>query len=331
MSMIDLIGRIEKRFGKEAIASKNDNTIEFISSGSILLDRALGGGWARGRICEVYGNPSSGKSTAAIHLAVEIQKLGKAVGYVDTEQAMDPVYMKALGLDMSPEKWILSQPNTAEEALEIVKEMCEEKEIGLVVLDSVAGLTPVVLNNSEAGEQKIGLVARLMSQQLNVLKNICKKNNTILMCINQVREKIGGGFGFGAPSTETTGGKALKFYSSQRVEFARIGSEKEGDEQVANKTRCTVKKNKVAIPFKKCDISIRFGVGFDRIQEILNLAVDQGICIKKGSFFYWGEERLGQGLAQTRENLEKDKALFDELKEAVIQKLNENEDNEFEN
>lgn len=330
--MSDLIGRIEKRFGKEAIVSKNNsNTVEFVSSGSILLDNILGGGWARGRIVEVFGSESCGKSTAAIHAAVEMQKLGKAVGYVDTEQAMDPIYMKALGLDMSPEKWILSQPDTAEQALEIVKEMCDEKEIGLVVLDSVAGLTPTTLNNSEAGDQKIGLIARLMSQQLNVLKNTCKKNNVLLMCINQIRDKVGGGLGFGAPSTQTTGGRALKFYASQRVEFTRIGSEKEGDEQVANKTRCTVKKNKVAIPFKKCDISIRFGVGFDKIQEILNLAVDQGICIKKGSFFYWGEERLGQGLAQTRENLEKDPALFEELKNTVIQKLNEDENNESEN
>lgn len=319
---------IEKRFGQEAVVKINkDSKVDFVSSGSILLDHVLGGGWAKGRICELYGRASSGKTSAAIHAAVEVQKLGKAVGYVDTEQAMDPVYMKALGLDMSEDMWLLSQPDNAEQAMEIVREMCEEPEFGLIVLDSVAGLTPTAVLQGEAGDAKIGLVARLMSQQLNILKNICKKNGNILMCINQVREKIGGGFGFGAPTTETTGGNALKFYASQRVEFARIGSEKEGGEQVANKTRCTVKKNKVAIPFKKCDISIRFGVGFDKIQEILNLAVEQEVCKKKGSFFYWGEERLGQGLAQTRENLEKDPALFEELKNTVVQKLEDDENN----
>lgn len=322
MSVKDLVQRIEKRFGKEAIASDtNSQQVEFVHSGSILLDEVLGGGWAKGRIAEVFGQESSGKTTIAIHLAAEVQKLGLAVGYVDVEQAMDPDYVKALGVDMSEDKWILSQPDTAEQAMEIVREMCEEKEIGLVVLDSVAGLTPTATLQGEAGEAKVALVARLMSAQLNILKNICKKNGTILMCINQIRDKVGGMAGFGGATTQTTGGRALKFYTTQRVEVARIGSEKEGDEQVANKTRCTVKKNKVAVPFKKCDITIRFGVGIDKIQEILNLAVECEICMKKGAWFYFGEQRLGQGMGNTREMLIEDPVLFEEIKEQTLKAL----------
>lgn len=322
MSIEELSKRIEKRFGKEAIA-KVQEKVEVVHSGSILLDDALGGGWARGRIVEVFGNESTGKSSAAIHLAAEIQKLGKAVGYVDTEQALDPAYVKALGVDMSDDKWILSQPDDAEQALEIVREMCEEPAIGLVVLDSVAGLVPKATLMGEAGDAKIGLVARLMSQQLSVLKNVCKRNGCILFCINQIREKIGGTISFGGAAVTTPGGKALKFYASQRIEMARIGSEKEGDETVANKTRITVKKNKIAPPFKKCDVSLRFGVGFDKIQEILNRAIELEICSKKGNWYYYGDFRLGQGLAQTREYLTGDKELFNEIKDETLKKHHE--------
>lgn len=322
MSVKDVVGKIEKRFGKEAVSRGNDK-VQFIHSGSVLLDEALGGGWAIGRIVEVYGAESCGKTTAAIHVAVEVQKLGKAVGYVDVEQAMDPDYIQSLGVDMSEDKWILSQPDDAEQALEIVREMCEEPAIGLVVLDSVAGLVPKAVLQGEAGDAKVALVARLMSSQLNVLKNICKKNGCILFCINQIREKVGGGFGFGGATTTTPGGKALKFYASQRVEMSRIGSEKEGEEVTANKTRISVKKNKVAKPFKKCDLSLRFGIGFDKIQEILNLAIDLNVCSKKGAWYYYGDFRIGQGLAQTREYLENDKELFEDLKETTLEKYHE--------
>ena len=330
MSVKDLVGRIEKRFGKEAIASIQEN-VEFIHSGSFLLDEILGGGWAKGRIIEIYGAESSSKTTMAIHAAAEVQKLGKAVGYVDVEQAMDPQYIKALGVDMSEDKWILSQPDSAEQALEIVREMCSEPAIGLVVLDSVAGLTPTATLQGEARDAKVALVARLMSSQLNILKGICKKNGCILLCINQIREKVGGTFGFGGPTTTTPGGKALKFYASQRIETARIGNEKEGDDTTAIKVRITVKKNKVAPPFKKCDIAVRFGVGIDKIQEILNLAIDEKICSKRGAWYYYGDFRIGQGLAQTREFLKNDQALFDEIKELTIKKMKENETQAIEN
>ena len=329
----DLISRIEKKFGKEAVSHGTAN-VDFLHSGSFGLDIALGGGWAIGRIIEIYGPESCGKTTAAIHAAVEMQKTGRAVGYVDVEQAMDPEYMQSLGLDMSDEKFILSQPDNAEQAMEIVSIMCEEPAIGLVVLDSVAGLTPTATLMGEAGDAKVALVARLMSAQLNILKNICKKNNCILFCINQIRDKVGGGFGFGAATTQTPGGRALRFYSSQRAEMARIGSEKEGEETVANKTRITVKKNKVAKPYRKCDILIRFGIGFDQIQEIVDLAIEYKICTKKGSFFYYGSGddsyRLGQGMANVREILAKDSALLEEIKDLTTQAIQEAEAKEEE-
>lgn len=332
-NMKDLVSRIEKKFGKEAV-SHGEANVSFLHSGSFGLDLALGGGWALGRIIETYGGESCGKTTAAIHAAVEMQKMGKAVGYVDVEQAMDPDYMKALGLDMREEKFILSQPDNAEQAMEIVRLMCEEPEIGLVVLDSVAGLTPTATLQGEAGDAKVALVARLMSSQLNILKNICKKNNCILFCINQIRDKVGGGFGFGGATTQTPGGRALRFYASQRIEMARIGSEKEGEEAVANKTRITVKKNKVAKPFKKCDILIRFGIGFDQIQEIVELAVAYKVCSKKGSFFYYGSGegayRIGQGMSNVRELLCKDKALLEEIAELTKQAIKEHEKEEME-
>lgn len=222
----DLSGRITKRFGKEAIVGSNVE-VETVSSGSFALDYVLGGGWALGRIHECFGNESSGKTSCALHLCASVQKnLGKAIGYVDVEQSLDLDYVKKIGVDLSEDNWILSQPNSAEEAMEIIREMLECPEIGLVVLDSVAGLVPQATLQGESGEQKVALVARLLSTQLSILKNICKKNNNILFCINQLRDKVGGGFGFGGATTMTPGGKALKFYATQRAEFARIGTDK---------------------------------------------------------------------------------------------------------
>lgn len=322
MGLEDLCSRIEKRFGKEAIVS-NKKEVETISSGSLALDDALGGGWALGRIHECYGQESSGKSTAALHLCASVQKaLGKAVGYVDVEQALDLDYAKKLGVDLSENKWILSQPNSAEEAMEIVREMLQEPQIGVVVLDSVAGLVPISVLQGEAGDAKVALVARLLSAQLNVLKNVCKQNNNILFCINQVRDKVGGGFGFGGATTTTTGGRALKFYATQRAEFARIGTDKDGDVAVANKTKVTIRKNKIAPPFRTCEVMLRFGVGFDTVQEVVELAVKKEICQKRGAWFYYGTDyKLGQGMDKTRDALLEDKALFEEISDAVKQSL----------
>lgn len=315
----DLVGRIEKRFGREAVVTDgNPMNVDRFSSGSLAVDDILGGGWAVGRIIEIYGAESSGKTSLAIHAAVEVQKLGKAVGYVDSEQAMDPDYMQALGLKMDADNFVLCQPDNAENALEIVREMIETEGIGLVILDSVAGLTPKALLQGEAGDATVGLLARLMSSQMNVFKNICKKNGCTLICLNQLRDKVGGGFGFGGPSTTTPGGHALKFYASQRVELARVGSDKEGEEMVANRVKVTCKKNKVAPPFKKCEITIRFGVGIDKIQEIINQAIAYDICSKKGAWFYYDDNRLGQGLANVRDLLMEDPILLEEIRETVL-------------
>lgn len=316
----DLISRIEGRFGKEAIAGKKQN-IEFVHSGSYMLDEILGGGWAKGRVVEAYGGFSSGKTSIAFHLATEIQKLGMAVGYLDTENAVDPKYMKAIGIDMSSDKFILSQPSTAEETLEIAKEMCNEPSIGLVVIDSIAGLVPTALLNGEAGDAHIGLTARLLSAQINILKNICKQTGCILFCINQIRANIGG---YGNTNT-TPGGQAIPFYASQRVELARIGSDKEGEVSVANKVRITCKKNKVAPPFKACQITIRFGVGIDKVMEMVNLGLELGVLSKKGTYVYYGEEKVGFGFPNVRKRLLKDNELFEQIKKDVIAEFRKNE------
>lgn len=313
----EMIARVEKRFGKEAI-SRGYAAVPTFSSGSLNLDVILGGGYAEGRIIEIYGGFSAGKSTIAIHAAVEIQKSGRAVGMVDSENAIDPDYMKALGLDLSEEKFVLSQPDNAEEALEIVREMVSTEGIGLVIIDSIAGLTPKATLQGEAGDAKVALLARLLSAQLNILKNICQKNKCTLLCINQTRNTVGGGFGFGGASSTTPGGQALKFYATQRLEMARIGSDKEGEETVANRVKITCKKNKIAPPFKKCEVIIRFGIGFDKVQETLEWAIKYGICQKKGAFYSYEDTRLGQGLPKTRQTLEDNPELYQEIYDNVI-------------
>lgn len=316
----DLISRIESRFGKEAIAGKKQD-IEFVHSGSFLLDEILGGGWAKGRIVEAYGGFSSGKTSIAFHLATEIQKQGMAVGYLDTENAVDPKYMGAIGVDLSPDKFILSQPSTAEETLEIAKEMCNEPSIGLVVIDSIAGLVPTALLNGEAGDAHIGLTARLLSSQVNILKNICKQTGCILFCINQIRSNIGG---YGNATT-TPGGFAIPFYASQRVELARVGSDKEGEVSVANKVKITCRKNKVAPPMKTCNIVIRFGVGIDKVMEMLNMGLDLGVLTKKGTYIYYREEKIGFGFPAARKKLIKETELFDKIKKDVLSEFRKKE------
>ena len=222
--------------------------------------------------------------------------------------------MQAIGIDLSPDKFILSQPSTAEEVLEIAKEMCNEESIGLVVIDSIAGLVPTALLNGEAGDAHIGLTARLLSSQVNILKNICKQTGCILFCINQIRSNIGG---YGAATT-TPGGFAIPFYASQRIELARVGSEKEGETQVSNKVKITCKKNKVAPPFKTCQIIIRFGVGIDKVMEIVNMGLDLGVLSKKGTYIYYGEEKIGFGFPKARKRLLEDIKLFEKIKKDVL-------------
>jgi recombination protein RecA len=313
MKIEDALKSIEKRFGKEAICGNKVET-KFVSTGSIGLDIACGGGIAEGRIVEYMGWESSGKTTLALHLAKEVQKLGKKVAYVDVEQAMDLDYAEAIGVDCDITKanpmFFLSQPDCGEDALEITREFAKVEEIGLIVIDSVAALVPKATIQGEAGDSKMGLLARMMSSMLPTLISNARKSGCIILFISQYREKIG--VMFGDPTT-TTGGNALKFYASQRLDIAKCGTEKEGEEIVANKTRVKVKKNKVAPPFKQANFNIEYGVGIDTVTEVIDLGVEFSVIKKAGSWFSYGETKLGQGVSGVKNILKDNPELYEEL------------------
>lgn len=312
---------IEKKFGKEAIVGELIE-IERVSSGCLSLDLALGGGYPVGRIIEIRGWESSGKSTIAIHLAAEIQKLGKRVGYIDTEHSIDLFYANALGVDVDitakDPQFVLSQPSSGEEAMGIAREMANSGAFGLIVIDSVAGLVPKALINGEVGDQKMGLVARLMSSWIPALVAPANQNGCIICFISQYREKIG--VMYGSPTT-TTGGNALKFYASQIIEVARVGQVKDGEEVLANKTRAKVLKNKVATPFKQAHFNIVFGEGIDKFADILDLAVESEIIKKSGSWYTYGEIKLGQGSQKVNELFKDNPELFEEVEGKVKEEL----------
>ena len=317
MDISQVLSNIEKRFGKEAV-SGNQIDAHFISSGCIGLDAALGGGICTGRIVEYMGWESSGKSSMALHLAAEVQKTGKKVAYVDVENALDLFYAESLGVDCKigqpNSNFFLSQPDCGEDALEIVREFSKASDIGLIVIDSVAALVPKAVIQGEAGDAKIGLLARMMSAMIPTLISTARKNDCIVLFISQYREKIG--VMFGSPVT-TTGGNALKFYASQRVEFGKAGQEKEGDEIVATKIRAKVMKNKVAPPFKQALFNIIFGVGVDKIGEVIDIAVEQETISKKGSWYSYGDTKLGQGSNAAKLILQDNPELFEEIDRKV--------------
>ena len=320
MKVSEVIAKIEKRFGREALVGHKIE-VEFVSSGSIGLDIAMGGGYAKGRIAELFGWESSGKSTLALTLAAEIQKLGKKVVYIDMENALDVFYAEALGVNISFEEgsnFILSQPDDGETALEIVREFLKSDEIGLIVIDSVGALLPKAVIMGEAGDAKIGLAARMMSSMLPTLLGDMKRTGCIVLFINQLREKIG--VMFGNPQT-TMGGKALGFYASQRLEVIKVGQEKDGDEAIANKTRVKVTKNKVAPPFKKCEFLIEYGTGIDKISELIQIGVDFSVIKKSGSWYSYGECKLGQGAAGVKIILEDNPELLEEIKGKIFETL----------
>ena len=311
MKLEDVRSSIEKRFGKEALVGEKIEC-EFISSGSIGLDIAMGGGFARGRVTEMFGWESSGKTTLALHLVAEVQKLGLKVGYIDLENALDVYYAEALGVNVDfKNNFILSQPDNGEMAFEITRELLNVDDMGLIVIDSIGALLPKAVIQGEAGDSKMGLAARLMSSMLPVIAQGAKKSNAVVLFINQKREKIG--VMFGNPET-TMGGNALKFYASQRLDVSRCGQEKEGEEVTANKTRVKVIKNKVAPPFKKAEFNIEFGTGIDKMSELIDMAVDYSIIKKSGSWYSYGDSKLGQGANGVKSILEDNPELVDEIR-----------------
>lgn len=312
--------KIDKDFGKGAIMMMGDKAITdipTIGSGSIALDYALGvGGYPRGRVIEIFGPESSGKTTLAIHAIAEAQKQGGIAAIIDAEHAFDRSYAEKLGVDV--ETLLISQPDNGEQALEIADHLIRSGAIDIVVIDSVAALTPKAEIEGEMGDSKMGLQARLMSQALRKLTANISRTNTCCIFINQLREKIG--VMFGNPET-TTGGNALKFYSSVRVDIRRIAQIKEGDESTGNRTRVRIVKNKVAPPFRKAEFDIIFGEGISKTGEIIDLGVDYDIIKKSGSWYSYGETRLGQGREAVRTLLIDNPELSEELKAKIVEAM----------
>jgi recombination protein RecA len=315
------LGQIEKQFGKGSVMRMGDSgampDIESVSTGSLGLDIALGiGGLPRGRVAEIYGPESSGKTTLTLHVIAEMQKLGGTAAFVDAEHALDPVYAGKLGVDV--DELLVSQPDTGEQALEITDMLVRSGAVDIVVIDSVAALTPKAEIEGDMGDHHVGLQARLMSQALRKLTANIKRSNTMVIFINQIRMKIG--VMFGNPET-TTGGNALKFYSSVRLDIRRIGAVKKGDEITGNETRVKVVKNKVAPPFKKVEFDILYGEGISREGEIITLGVQEGIIDKSGAWYSYNGDRIGQGKDNVRNYLKENPHIAEDIEAQVRVRL----------
>ena len=313
--------QIEKQFGKGSIMklgqAQSLKGIAVISTGSLSLDHALGvGGVPRGRICEIFGPEASGKTSMTLHIIAEAQKAGGVAAFIDAEHALDPRYASALGVDL--DELLLSQPDTGEQTLEIVEVLVRSGAVDVIVVDSVAALVPKAELDGDMGDSHMGLQARLMSQAMRKLAGVVNKSNTCLMFVNQIRIKIG--VMFGNPET-TTGGNALKFYSSVRLDIRRIAAIKDGDRVVGNRTRVKVVKNKVAPPFRDCEFDIRFGEGISKAAELLDLAVAHDIIAKSGTWFSFGDQRIGQGRENARKFLLDDGKIYNEVERQVREKL----------
>ena len=311
------LAQIEKQFGKGAVMKLGDNTamqVDAISTGSLGLDMALGvGGVPRGRIIEVYGPESSGKTTLALHILAEAQKQGGEVAFIDVEHALDPVYAEALGVDIN--NLLVSQPDTGEQAMEICEALVRSGAIDAIVVDSVAAMVPRAEIEGEMGDSHVGLQARLMSQAMRKLTSVIGKTNTVCVFINQLREKVG--VVYGNPEV-TTGGRALKYYSSVRIDIRRVEGLKDSSGQfIGNHTRAKIVKNKVAPPFREAEFDIMFGEGISKIGEIVDLGVDYGVVKKAGSWFSYGDRKIGQGRDAVKELLKNDDALRNEIEAKV--------------
>ena len=319
------LGQIEKQFGKGAVMKLGENVhmnVEVIPTGSLSLDIALGvGGVPRGRIVEVYGPESSGKTTVALHMIAEAQKAGGEAAFIDAEHALDPKYAKKLGVDI--DNLIVSQPDTGEQALEITEALVRSGAIDIIVVDSVAALVPKAEIDGEMGDSHVGLQARLMSQALRKLAGIISKSRTTAIFINQLREKVG--IMFGNPEV-TPGGRALKFYSSVRLDVRRIESLKQGNEVVGNRTRVKVVKNKIAPPFKEAEFDIVYGEGISKEGSILDIAVNMDIVNKSGAWFSYNGQRIGQGRENAKQYLRENPELCMEIEKLVRSSFTPNVD-----
>ena len=311
------LGQIEKQYGKGAVMKLGDSAanmnVETIPTGSLSLDIALGlGGVPKGRIIEVYGPESSGKTTVALHMVAEVQKRGGIAGFIDAEHALDPAYAKNIGVDI--ENLYISQPDNGEQALEITETMVRSGAVDIIIVDSVAALVPKAEIDGDMGDSHVGLQARLMSQALRKLTAAISKSNCTVVFINQLREKVG--VMFGNPET-TTGGRALKFYSSIRLDVRRIEALKQGGEMVGNRTRIKVVKNKVAPPFREAEFDIMFGKGISKEGDVLDLAASVGIVQKSGAWFAYGGDKIGQGRENAKAYLREHPEVMDEIEHKV--------------
>ena len=315
------ISQIEKQYGKGSIMKLGDNSahmnVETIPTGSLSLDIALGlGGLPKGRIIEIYGPESSGKTTVALHAVAEVQKRGGIAGFIDAEHALDPAYAKNIGVNI--DELYISQPDCGEQALEITETMVRSGAVDIVIVDSVAALVPKAEIDGDMGDSHVGLQARLMSQALRKLTAVISKSNCIVIFINQLREKVG--VMFGNPET-TTGGRALKFYSSVRMDVRRIESLKQAGEVVGNRTRVKIVKNKVAPPFKEAEFDIMFGKGISKEGDILDLAADCGIIVKSGAWYAYNGDKIGQGRENAKTYLRENSLVCEEVEAKVREKF----------
>lgn len=316
------LAQIEKQYGKGSIMKLGDTgkkmNIETIPTGSLSLDIALGvGGIPRGRVVEVYGPESSGKTTIALHMVAEVQKRGGIAGFIDAEHALDPVYAENIGVDI--ENLYISQPDNGEQALEITETMVRSGAVDILIVDSVAALVPKAEIDGDMGDSHVGLHARLMSQALRKLTGVISKSNCIVIFINQLREKVG--VMFGNPET-TTGGRALKFYASIRLDVRRIEALKQSGEVIGNRTRIKVVKNKVAPPFKEAEFDIMFGEGISRTGDVLDLAANEGIIVKSGAWYAYNDVKIGQGRENAKAYLKENPDIFEEVEVKVRAKFN---------
>ncbi len=315
-ALAEALLQIEKQYGKGAIMKLGEQAhqkIDVIPTGCLTLDMALGiGGIPRGRVIEIYGPESSGKTTVSLHIIAEAQKLGGTAAFIDAEHALDPEYAQKLGVDTA--ELLLSQPDNGEQALNICEMLVKSGSVDIVVVDSVAALTPKAEIDGEMGDSHVGLQARMMSQALRKLTGVINKSNTTVIFINQLREKVG--VMFGSPET-TTGGKALKFYASIRLDVRKVDTIKDGADFVGNRTRVKVVKNKLAPPFKTAEFDIVYGKGISQVGCLVDLALEKGIIKKSGSWFSYNDEKIGQGKENVKDTIEKNTELYNEIMSLV--------------